>query len=283
MERKHLFRQLVSTPTLRTLPSVSTCLNKQTIQVSNSRHFSSAAGLKFNESAPVVSYSNADTQKLAIYKDNKNKCGVYMWKNNITGARYVGSALDLSRRFTAYYSLKSLISRVSKSNSIIYNALLKYGHSNFSLEILEYCDKAEVIKREQYHLDNLKPEYNILTTAYSVAGYKHREDSLELMRAAASIREPRPQSEETKLKLSELAKGRVHSEETKAKLSEAKIGNKHSLGRVQSEETRNKISEIRGTAIKVLDLETNETSIFPSMNKAAKKVGVTHVALSVGN
>jgi len=192
----------------------------------------------------------------------------------------VGSALDLSRRFTAYYSLKSLTSRVGKGNSIIYNALLKYGHSNFSLEILEYCDKAEVVKREQYYLDNLKPEYNILTTAYSNAGYKHREDSLELMRAAALNREAHPQSEETRLKLSELAKGRTHSEETKGKISEALRGNKHSLGRIQSEETRSKISEILGTAIKVLDLETNETFIFPSMNKAAKKAGVTHVALS---
>src|SRR5215217_6586816 len=114
-----------------------------------------------------VSYSNSGTQKLVIYKENKNKCGVYMWINKITGARYVGSALDLSRRFMCYYSFKSLTSRVSKSNSVIYRALLKYGHSNFSLEILEYCDKAEVIKREQYYLDSLKPEYNILTTAYS--------------------------------------------------------------------------------------------------------------------
>lgn len=233
-----------------------------------------------DKSAPAVSYSNSDTQKLVIYKENKNKCGVYMWINKITGARYVGSALDLSRRFMCYYSFKSLTSRVSKSNSVIYRALLKYGHSNFSLEILEYCDKAEVIKREQYYLDSLKPEYNILTTAYSVAGYKHREEVLELIRAAASKRKPRPQSEETKLKLSELAKGRTPSEETKAKFSEAKRGNTYCLGRAQSEETRSKISEARGIAIKVLDLETNETFIFPSMNKAAKKIGVTHVALS---
>jgi hypothetical protein len=48
------------------------------IQASNFRHFSSAANLKFNEPAPVVSYSDSGTQKLAIYKENKNKCGVYM-------------------------------------------------------------------------------------------------------------------------------------------------------------------------------------------------------------
>jgi len=30
------------------------------------------------------------------------------------------------------------------------------------LEILEYCDPLNIISREQYYLDNLKPEYNIL-------------------------------------------------------------------------------------------------------------------------
>ena len=29
-------------------------------------------------------------------------------------------------------------------------ALLKYGYSKFTLEILEYCDSSEIIFREQY-------------------------------------------------------------------------------------------------------------------------------------
>ena len=42
-----------------------------------------------------------------------------------------------------YYSLRSL----AKSNRPIDRALLKYGFSNFILEILEYCDKNNVIKK----------------------------------------------------------------------------------------------------------------------------------------
>jgi len=45
---------------------------------------------------------------------------------------------------------------------MIYKALLKYGYSKFSLEILEYCDPKDLTKREQYYLDLLKPNYNIL-------------------------------------------------------------------------------------------------------------------------
>lgn len=77
-----------------------------------------------------------------------------------------------------YYSLRSL----AESNRLIDRALLKYGFSNFSLEILEYCDGSEAIAREQYYLDLLKPEYNIVKTAGSTLGYKHTPESLIKMR-----------------------------------------------------------------------------------------------------
>ena len=56
---------------------------------------------------------------------------------------------------------------------IIYKALLTHGFENFTLEILEYCGPSELLKREQYYLDILNPEYNILKTAGSRLGAKH--------------------------------------------------------------------------------------------------------------
>ena len=64
-----------------------------------------------------------------------------------------------------YYNLKFLNRRVCTGNSRIYKALLHYGHENFSLEILEYCDKKVIIEREQYYIDLIKPEYNIQSIA----------------------------------------------------------------------------------------------------------------------
>jgi group I intron endonuclease len=43
----------------------------------------------------------------------------------------------------------------------INKGLLKYGFSNFSLEILEYCEVENLIEREKYYFNLLKPEYNI--------------------------------------------------------------------------------------------------------------------------
>jgi hypothetical protein len=77
-----------------------------------------------------------------------------------------------------YYSLLSL----AKSNRPIDRALLKHGFSNFTLEILEYCDKNNVIEREQYYMDTLKPQYNIVEIAGSTLGYKHTPESLAKMR-----------------------------------------------------------------------------------------------------
>lgn len=55
---------------------------------------------------------------------------------------------------------------------------MKYGYSNFKLDILEYCDPKELLIREQYYLDLYSPDYNILKTAGSSLGFKHSEETL---------------------------------------------------------------------------------------------------------
>ena len=60
-----------------------------------------------------------------------------MWKNIINGKQYIGSAVDLSNRLSFYYSAKAMKNCLQNSKSSIYNAILKYGHSNFSLTIIE--------------------------------------------------------------------------------------------------------------------------------------------------
>lgn len=76
-----------------------------------------------------------------------------------------------------YYSIIFLEREILSNKSAIYRALRNYGYSNFSLEILEYCDPSEVTSREQYYIDLLNPEYNILKKAGSSLGFKHSEDT----------------------------------------------------------------------------------------------------------
>jgi len=62
---------------------------------------------------------------------------------------------------------------------------------------MEYCDKEKVVLREQYYLDLLQPEYNILKTAGSCLGRKASLETRAAMRRAALGRKL---SEETKAK-----------------------------------------------------------------------------------
>lgn len=206
------------------------------IKVSNKRFFHSSH-------TPAASYSNAELSKSTVYRENRNKCGVYRWTNKITGSSYIGSSTNLTRRFVNYYSPVFLQKEVSKFKSIIYSALLKYGYSNFKLEILEYCEPSDVISREQYYLNLFKPDYNILTTAGSTQGYKH--------------------SKETLAKL----KGRKHSSETREKL------------KIHLTKLNKVLNEKKGIKVEIFDLETNITNTYESIAKAARAINTQSKAL----
>lgn len=169
---------------------------------------------------PVRTYSEAGTDKFLILEDNRGKVGIYRWVNNKTGKSYIGSSKNLSIRFRQYFNIVYLENETKKNNSNIYRSLIKNGYSKFRLEILEYCELDMLIQREQYYLDLLNPEYNILKKAGSLTGFKHSEATKELM----SINKLNSTvSEETRLKIATaLSKGNntiVKNIETKEILS----------------------------------------------------------------
>jgi len=157
---------------------------------------------------PIKTYFNAESEKSLILKENKNKSGIYMWKNSINDKRYIGSAVDLSNRLSSYYYTTYMEDALKRSNSHIYRALLKNGHSKFSLEIIEYCSPDKCLEREDFYLSYLKPEYNLNNKATA------------------------PFS------------GRIHSDDTKIIMSDAKKGEKNpNYGKTLNNETKTKISD----------------------------------------
>ena len=127
---------------------------------------------------PFIIYNNANIEKLRILKENKGKSGIYCWVNNVNGSKYICSSNNLYRRLLQYYNTEYLLKH---DNMVICMALLKHDYSNFNLEILEYCDGKDLIIREQYYIDLLKPEYNIKKKAGSLLGFKHREETIAKM------------------------------------------------------------------------------------------------------
>ena len=155
----------------------------------------------------VKCYENFDTMKKDILNENKGKSGIYMFINKINKNIYIGQSKDLSQRLKSYY--------YSKANSKIkINRALKiYGFLNFSLSILEYCDKSDVLIRERFYFDELKPEYN-----------KKEKSATKNLMTFKKLKENKPLfgktlSENSKELMKQKALGRKHSENTKSKKS----------------------------------------------------------------
>jgi len=144
------------------------------------------------------------------------KSGIYQIKNLVNGKIYIGSAVNINRRWREH---KSQLLLNHHHCSYLQNAYNKYGLSNFEFSVLEYInDCSKLIECEQFYIDILEPKYNIETIAGSPM------------------------------------LGRSHSEETKRKMSDAQSGDKHwaygktgelcpNYGKRRTEEQRQRISK----------------------------------------
>nr|YP_010996271.1 GIY-YIG endonuclease [Rhizopus microsporus]WPA89443.1 GIY-YIG endonuclease [Rhizopus microsporus] len=176
------------------------------------------------KSTYVKVYFNSESEVSNIMLDNKNLTGIYCWYNNINGKQYVGSANNLSQRLSAYY----FISRLLSLDNLINRAILKYGHYNFSLVILEVLgstnsvSNSDLLLREQYYIDlynTIMPNGYNMRPSDRTKGFNHTDFSKNLI---SNIQSGRTLSEETKAKISMSLKGRIITDEQKLKISIAK-------------------------------------------------------------
>lgn len=140
----------------------SRCYSNSTNSNSNSKTEGVSFSNPLDKDKNIKVYNDVGSSKKIILDENKGKSGIYMFTNKLTKDIYVGQSKNLYNRFRNYLN-PAYLKRLS--NSRINRAVLKYGYSNFSLTILEYCSKANLTAREQYYMDILNPVYNILKTA----------------------------------------------------------------------------------------------------------------------
>lgn len=230
---------------------------------------------------PAMFYEFAFSMKKQIVKENKGKAGIYMWTNKLTGQIYVGQSVDLSKRFIKYFSLSYIESR---KELIISRALIKYGYSNFSVTILEYCNESELDFKEQHYFDTLNPQYNIQKIAggSSKGLILSEETKAKISKSLKGVYVAdkaywygRSMGEETK-KLMSLKRsgelnplyGKFHSEQTK------ELMRQKALGRKFSEETKLLMSTKRGNPVNIYEKCSSEgfklIGSFVSARRAGK-------------
>jgi group I intron endonuclease len=172
--------------------------------------------------------------------------GIYAIINIHNGKQYVGSAVDLWKRWRLH---RNQLDAGIHHSRILQRAWNKYGSKSFSFRVIEKVENKEcLLEREQYWLDTLRTAdpsngYNISPTAHSTLGVKR---SKEFIRNMVLKRNGRRRSEEMKKRVKETGcykivsqklTGRIISEETRKKLREANIG------KIVSVEVRTKISK----------------------------------------
>lgn len=79
--------------------------------------------------------------------------GIYKFTNKINGKSYIGQSTDIFQR-KREHEHRALTNYPSNKeyNKIFYKAIRKYGLDNFSFEILEICDKAQLNEKEKYYI-----------------------------------------------------------------------------------------------------------------------------------
>lgn len=118
-------------------------------------------------------------------------CGVYLIRNTVNGKVYVGSSIDIGKRWRQH--INGLNAGRHRSPHL-QSAWDCYGEISFEFSILEICGIPELLSREQSHIDEQRSSdrefgYNTCIVAGNSLGVKR--------------------SPETKAKLSKIHKGRV--------------------------------------------------------------------------
>lgn len=183
------------------------------------------------------------------------KTGVYKIINLITEKVYVGSAVDIERRWCEH---KRGLNYNRHHSHKLQNSANKHGIENFIFELIEECDKELLIEREQYWMDllcSVVNGYNVAPTAGNCLGRVHSEKSKikmsnywkEYWKTHDNFNKGKTQetSKETRDKLSKAFKGRSYEElygpekarEMREKRRLSALGKKH------SDETKKKLSE----------------------------------------
>jgi group I intron endonuclease len=181
-----------------------------------------------------------------------HKSGIYQILSKKDGRSYIGSAVNLDKRWQGH--IKN--SKKPSNKQVISSAICLHGIDNFEFVVLEFCDVDQLIDREQWWLDKVRPfadegrSYNIRKTANSNIGIK-RSDASRKKQSAATKGVPKTKEHKQKLseswhtnrgdsyyaQLSERMKGDKNPSkrpEVTAKISESRKGQtwKHDADRV---------------------------------------------------
>lgn len=188
-------------------------------------------------------------QRLEILKN----CGVYIIRNIVNNNIYIGSSVNIKKRFCQH---RNSLRKNKHHNKYLQHSWNKYGEENFEFVVIEHHSYPEkILGRENKCMLLYNPEYNITRV--------NKEGRFIL-------------SEETKKKISKSNKGKSHG------VKGQKISEQTQVAIIESNKKRT--GKNNPNSKKVINIITNE--IFNCAREAAQSIGVpksTLLAKLIGN
>jgi group I intron endonuclease len=144
--------------------------------------------------------------------------GIYTIKNTLNGRVYVGSSVDIERRWLLHrYHLRAGIHH----SRILQRSWNKHGEDAFAFEVLLVVPETDLIEHEQAFIDRLKPGFNIHPNARSPLGVKRSAETKAKI-AQAKNGKPNPAIADSNRRRK--GEKKPHSPEHNAAISQAKRG-----------------------------------------------------------
>jgi group I intron endonuclease len=213
------------------------------------------------------------------------KMGIYLIQNIITGEKYVGSSRDVNHRRNQHFSE---LKKEEHRNQRLQNSYTTYKESNFIFSVLEEVkNKDDLVVREQYWIDTLNPEFNMLRTANNNT-LTRTEFLLEKYKRHGELMRGRKASKETKDKQTKglieywatpgIKGTRKLSEKQKKVLREKNLGeNNPNWGLHRSDETKKIMSEKMSKIVYTFLSPTGDTvSVRNLSNGGLKDLGLSY-------
>lgn len=172
-------------------------------------------------------------------------CGIYKIEHVATGRVYVGSAINIRRRWHIH---RHQLKKGTHHSGKLQRAWDKYGELAFRFAFIAECAKEDLIATEQWFLDVFRAVergFNCNPTAGSWLGRQHTAEArakIAAQKRGVPVGIGHVVSTEARAKIGAANRGRIPSEEAKARLRLARKGKKPSLGMKHSMESLAKVS-----------------------------------------
>lgn len=209
--------------------------------------------VNFAQISQMISFNTLKRKNLLIN-------GVYQILNVKTKKSYIGSSSSKTFIYERIIHHRYDLIANRHGNTYLQNSFNKHGIENFVVVILEVCQSKYCLKKEQYWIDKLKPEYNIAKKAGNTLGVVFSEERKKnISKAVQKWHNEHPEFAE---KMRNSKKGKTLSKKHRQAIVKGLIGKKH------SDKTKNKMS--KSAMKKVLNIDTG--IIYKSATEASTKL-----------